>query len=93
MGIELKINYPLYYPPRNLQKSSEFYTLDKSALQRLGSDLCYFEILIVDILPVSGYTEIIGLYPLQCAKQSKVRKEMRTWISGTAKKYLSTTAA
>ena len=29
MGIELKINYPPYYPPRNLRKSSEFYTLDR----------------------------------------------------------------
>ena len=55
--------------------------------------LYYFEIGFVDILLTFGYTEIIGLYPLQYAKQSKVRKEMRTWISGTAKKYLSTTAA
>lgn len=34
MGIELKINYPPNYPPRNSQKSSEIYTFDKFALQR-----------------------------------------------------------
>ena len=29
MGIELKINYPPNYPPRNLQRSLEFYILDR----------------------------------------------------------------